>query len=71
MSCDGLDVKRVETVCYLGVTLDQHLDGQAQARSVIKKVASRLGFLYRAAYFLHKVMLWSSRVWTTVLCPGI
>ena len=54
VSCDGLDVKRVETVRYLGVTLDQHLDGQAQARGVIKKVASRLGFLYRAACFLNR-----------------
>ena len=28
VSCDGLDVKRVETVCYLGVTLDQHWMGR-------------------------------------------
>ena len=52
VTCDGSDVKRVDKVRYLGVMLDQHLDGQAQALGVIKKVASRLGFLYRSAAFL-------------------
>ncbi len=42
----------MEKVRYLGVMLDQHLDGQVQASSVIKKVASRLGFLYRSISFL-------------------
>ena len=50
--CDGSEVKKVEKVRYLGVLLDQHLDGQVQALSVIKRVASRLGFLYRCAGFL-------------------
>ena len=50
--CDGGDVKRVDRVRYLGVMLDQHLSGQVQALGVIKKVASRLGFLYRSAAFL-------------------
>ena len=52
VTCDGVDVKRVEKVRYLGVMLDQHLNGQVQAMSVVKKVGSRLGFLYRSASFL-------------------
>ena len=52
VTCDGSDVKRVDQVRYLGVMLDQYLDGQEQALSVVKKVASRLGFLYRSAGFL-------------------
>ena len=50
--CEGSDVKRVDKVRYLGVVLDQCLCGQVQALGVIKKVASRLGFLYRSAAFL-------------------
>ena len=42
--CDGDEVKRVEKVRYLGVMLDQHLNGQAQAMNVLRKVGSRLGF---------------------------
>ena len=53
VSCDGLDVKRVEKVRYLGVMLDQHLNGQIQAERVVKKASSRLGFLYRSASFLN------------------
>ena len=52
VSCGGVDVRRVDKVRYLGVTLDQHLSGQVQAMSVVKKVGSRLGFLYRGASFL-------------------
>ena len=54
VTCDGLEVKKVEKVRYLGVMLDQHLNGQAQASCVIKKVASRLGFLYRGSSFLDR-----------------
>ena len=45
--CDGSEVK-VNCVRYLGVMLD----GKSQAMSFIKKVASRLGFLYRSAPLL-------------------
>ena len=50
--CDGSEVKRVSSVRYLGVMLDEHFKGKVQALSVIKKVASRLGFLYRSAPLL-------------------
>ena len=52
VTCDGLDVKRVDKVRYLGVMLDQHMNGQIQAEKVVKKAGSRLGFLYRSAAFL-------------------
>ena len=47
--CDGREVKRVSSVRYLGVMLDENMSGKVQALSVVKKVASRLGFLYRSA----------------------
>ena len=50
--CDGLEVKRVSNVRYLGVMLDEEFKGKVQAMSVVKKVASRLGFLYRGASLL-------------------
>ena len=50
--CDGAEVKRVASVRYLGVMLDEKFKGKVQAESVIKKVASRLGFLYRSAPLL-------------------
>ena len=75
--CDGSEVKKVEKVRYLGVMLDQHLDGQVQALGVIKRVASRLGFctdvlvslmLRHAGYF---VMLRSKHVSITVSSRSI
>ena len=50
--CDGSEVKRVSSVRYLGVMLDENFKGSVQGMSVIKKVASRLGFLYRSASLL-------------------
>ena len=50
--CDGNEVKRVSEVRYLGVMLDENFNGKVQAVSVIKKVAARLGFLWRSASLL-------------------
>ena len=50
--CDGNEVKRVSEVRYLGVMLDENFNGKVQAVSVIKKVAARLGFLWRSAALL-------------------
>ena len=50
--CNGSEVKRVDSVRYLGVMLDAEFKGKVHAASVIKKVASRLGFLYRSAPLL-------------------
>ena len=38
----------------LGLTIDQHLDGEEMALSIIIKVNSRLKFLYRQARFLYQ-----------------
>ena len=42
----------MDSVRYLGVMLDGNLKGKVQAMAVVKKVASRLGFLYRSAPLL-------------------
>ena len=45
-------MQRVSSVKYLGVMLDENLDGETHACSIIKKVSSRLSFLYRNSHFL-------------------
>ena len=52
VTCDGLSVKRVTTVKYLGVLLNANMNGRAQAENVVKTCAGRLSFLYRKAAFL-------------------
>ena len=49
---DGLLVKRVTTVKYLGVKLDGNLKGDAHACEIVKKCAGRISFLYRNASLL-------------------
>lgn len=51
--CNGQNIKSQKSVKYLGVELDQSLSGESIASSVIKKVNSRLKFLYRQGYFLN------------------
>ena len=50
--CDGIVVKRVETVKYLGMLLDSCLSGNAHVASVIKTCAGRLSFLHRYSRYL-------------------
>ena len=50
--CDGVIIKRVEAVRYLGVILDSCLNGNAHAASVLKICAGRLAFLYRNSRYL-------------------
>ena len=45
--CDGVIVKRVFTVKYLGVILDETLSGSAHAMVVLKTAVAKLAFLYR------------------------
>jgi len=47
VSCDGVPVKRVDSVKYLGVYLDANLCGVVHATTVIKSCIGRLSFLYR------------------------
>ena len=53
MTCDGLLVKRVTSVKYLGIFLDEKLSGLVHAADVIKKCAGRISFLYRYASLLN------------------
>ena len=52
ITCEGSVVSRVSNVKYLGVQLNENLDGRSYAECVIKRCAGRLSFLYRNAAFL-------------------
>ena len=54
ISCFDVPVRRVSTVKYLGVCLDENLNGHQRASDVGKKVASRLSFLYRNSGLLDR-----------------
>ena len=54
MKCFGSNVRLVSKVKYLGVYLDETLNGSEQANVVIKKSSSRLAFLYRKAPLLDR-----------------
>ena len=45
--CEGTPVKQVTSVCYLGVLLNDSLDGKSHAENVIRKCGGRIAFLYR------------------------
>ena len=53
VSCDGAIVKRVSTVKYLGIYLDERMKGTSHASDVVKKCAGRISFLYRNASLLN------------------
>ena len=54
VKCYGKVVPRVSCVKYLGVLLDENLAGDSQASAIVKKVSSRLAFLYRKSGFLDR-----------------
>ena len=43
----GSDIKRVRSICYEGVTLDEHLSWKEHVSKVFTKVSERLGLLGR------------------------
>ena len=45
-------IKQYHTVSYLGCVLDENLSGEPMALQVIKKINTRLRFLYRKNRFL-------------------
>ena len=49
VQCDGTAVKRVQSVKYLGVFLDVHLNGSAHVADVLKQCTNRLAFLWRSS----------------------
>ena len=52
VTCDGVAVRRVQEVKYLGVLLDSCLNGNRHVSSVLKICAGRLAFLYRNSRYL-------------------
>ena len=50
--CDGAPVERVHNVKYLGVRLDENLNGSLHAGGLVKTCAARLNFLYRNSHLL-------------------
>ena len=51
--CGGQTIKAKHSVVYLGLELNQYLDGEQIVLDIIGKVNSRLKFLYRQANFLN------------------
>ena len=52
ISCDGVPLGRVDTVNYLGVTLDCNMNGDPHASKIIAKCNSRVSFLFRYSSLL-------------------
>ena len=53
VSLDGAVVKRVVSVKYLGVFVDQYLDFSTHVEGLLKKAHGKLQFLYRNSSFLN------------------
>ena len=51
---DGSVVKRVTSVKYLGVLLDQYMDFTMHVDKLLKKAGSKLNFLFRNARFMNQ-----------------
>ena len=54
VQCDGINVPAKESVCYLGVELDQTLSGSKIAEKILMKGNSRLNFLFRQSKCLNR-----------------
>ena len=52
--CDGTPIERKYNVKYLGVLLDENLNGNVHAGNLMKACAGRLSFLYRNSSFLDR-----------------
>ena len=52
IECDGQTIHAAPSVKYLGLTIDQYLNGDEMASGIIKKINSRLKLLYTQANFL-------------------
>ena len=52
VTCEGSPVKEVTNVKYLGIYLNNSMDGRSHAESLIKKCAGRISFLYRNSHLM-------------------
>ena len=53
VKCDDTIIKNVNSVKYLGLTLDDNLSGESIVYNILKKASSRLRFLYRYSNILN------------------
>ena len=51
---DGQTIRAKQSVIYLGLELNQYLDGEQIVLNIVKKVNSRLKFLYRQANYFNQ-----------------
>ena len=54
VKCNNHIIKSQPKLKYLGIDIDQHLSGESTVNSIIKKVNSRLKFMYRKANCLSR-----------------
>lgn len=54
IQCNGHEIKSQDSVKYLGSILDSDLSGTSTVNNIVKKVNSRIKFLYRQREFLNK-----------------
>ena len=66
VTCEGQVTKASTSVKYLGITLNQFLSGEEIVKNFIKKVNSRVKFLYRQASYLDSKT--KTLISTNVLC---
>ena len=52
ITCQGIDIKQNSQVTYLGCILDETMSGEPMAYKTIKKINSRLNYLFRKKHFL-------------------
>jgi len=65
INCNGVDITSTNTVKYLGVQIDQNMSGTSMGNSVVKRINSRIKFLYRKQIYLNRkirIMLSSALV---------
>ena len=47
VECNDIDILAKDKVKYLGVTIDQDMSGSFMAGSIVKKINTKIEFLYR------------------------
>ena len=52
ITCDGIALKKVDSVQYLGVRLDCNMSGEPHAKALITKCNARVSFLFRYSSLL-------------------
>ena len=53
VKCGDITIKHIKSVKYLGVKIDNDIEGNSIVKGIISKVNSRLKLLYRYRDLLH------------------